>query len=99
MLNIYLAIAGLAGTTFERLRAEDEIKKLNEDLERRIIERTEGLAAVNEELRREIAERKRAEEALRESEAQFRTFADAIPTTMLDGERRRLDFLVQQALV
>lgn len=80
LLDTYLAIAGLAATTFERLRAQDEIKKLNEDLERRIIERTEGLAAVNEELRREIVERKRAEEALRESEAQFRTFADAIPT-------------------
>ena len=80
LLNTYLAIAGLAGTTFERLRAEDEIKKLNVDLERRIIERTEGLEAVNEELRREIAERNRAEEDLRESEAQFRTFADAIPT-------------------
>ncbi len=48
---------------------------LNEELERRVIERTGQLSLVNQELRREIAERKRTEEALRESEQRFRDYA------------------------
>ena len=50
-------------------QAKDEIKRLNEELEQRVIERTSQLTAVNEELRKEVLERQRAEEALRRSEA------------------------------
>src|SRR5437870_1747762 len=49
---------------------------LNEELERRVVERTRQLSLVNQDLRREIAERKRAEEALRESEQRFRDYAE-----------------------
>jgi PAS domain S-box-containing protein len=49
---------------------------LNEELERRVVERTGQLSLVNQELRREVAERKRAEEALRESEQRFRDYAE-----------------------
>jgi PAS domain S-box-containing protein len=49
---------------------------LNEELERRVVERTGQLGLVNQELRREIAERKWAEEALRESEQRFRDYAE-----------------------
>ena len=49
---------------------------LNEELERRVVERTRQLSLINQELRREIAERKRAEEALRESEQRFRDYAE-----------------------
>ncbi len=49
---------------------------LNEELERRVVERTRQLSLVNQELRREIAERKRAEEGLRESEQRFRDYAE-----------------------
>ena len=44
-----------------------EIKRLNEELEQRVIERTGQLAAVNEELTTEVQERQRAEEALRQA--------------------------------
>jgi PAS domain S-box-containing protein len=50
-------------------QAKAEIKRLNEELERRVIERTSELTALNEELTREILERQRAEEALLRSEA------------------------------
>src|SRR5258706_199101 len=49
---------------------------LNEELERRVVERTRQLSLANQELRREIAERKRAEAALRESEQRFRDYAE-----------------------
>ena len=38
----------------ERKRAEDEIKKLNEELERRVIERTAQLEAINKDMQKEI---------------------------------------------
>src|SRR5437588_735338 len=43
--------------TPELKRAKQEIQRLNEELEQRVVERTRELAAANEELRREIAER------------------------------------------
>jgi PAS domain S-box-containing protein len=49
---------------------------LNEELERRVVERTRQLSLANQDLRREIAERERAEEALRESEQRFRDYAE-----------------------
>lgn len=55
-------------------RAEEKIRKLNEELEEKVIERTEELASVvnkllntNKKLQYEVQERKSAETALRES--------------------------------
>ena len=48
-------------------QAKAEIKRLNEELEQRVIERTSQLAAVNEDLTNEVLERQRAEEALRQA--------------------------------
>jgi PAS domain S-box-containing protein len=63
----------------ERRRKDEALRQLNQDLERRVRDRTADLAASNEALRAEAAERERAEQALRESEEQFRTLADSIP--------------------
>jgi PAS domain S-box-containing protein len=50
-------------------QAKAEIKRLNEELEQRVIERTSQLTAVNSELTKEVLQRQRAEEALLRSEA------------------------------
>src|SRR6202051_2114992 len=50
-------------------QAKAEIKRLNEELEQRILERTSQLTAVNRELTNEVLQRQRAEEALQRSEA------------------------------
>jgi signal transduction histidine kinase len=50
-------------------QAKVEIKRLMEELELRVIERTSQLTAVNEELMREVLERERSEETLRRTEA------------------------------
>jgi signal transduction histidine kinase/ferredoxin len=50
LLNIYLALAGLAGTTFERLQAEHELNKHRAHLEELVKEQTAGLEAANREL-------------------------------------------------
>lgn len=55
--------------TSELKQAKSEIKRLNEDLERRVIDRTRQLAAANDEMKKEITERQRAEEALQEAQA------------------------------
>ncbi|PYS21874.1 MAG: hypothetical protein DMF72_15690 [Acidobacteria bacterium] len=85
--------------TPELMQAKQEIKRLNEELEQRVIERTRELAAANEELRKEIAERKGAEEALRRSEDRIRLIIDTVPalihTGLPDGS---LDFFNQRWL-
>jgi nitrate/nitrite-specific signal transduction histidine kinase len=62
----------------KRRRAEDELRRLRDELEVRVAERVAELAAANEALRTENAERKRGEETLRRSEEKFRQLADNI---------------------
>jgi PAS domain S-box-containing protein len=67
----------LARAVCNRQLAEEEIKKLNESLERRVSERTAQLGAANQELQNEISERQRADEALRESELRKRAILES----------------------
>lgn len=74
--------AGFIGSCIEiseRKQAEEQIRNLNDELERRVSERTMQLRAANEELECEIAKRRVTERALGESDDRFRAFMDNIP--------------------
>jgi PAS domain S-box-containing protein len=54
-------------------------KRVADELDQRVAQRTAELAAANEVLRKEVAERRRAEEALAASEHNLRLIVDSIP--------------------
>src|SRR4029077_20854768 len=58
---------------------------VNQELERRVAERTLELESLNQALRREIAERERAEDSLRRSEDRLRLVIDTIPHQIWSG--------------
>ena len=55
-------------TIRESLAAKEALQRANDELERKVAERTADLVATNEQLSREIAERQRAEQVLREAQ-------------------------------
>ena len=85
--------------TPELKQAKAEIKRVNDELERKVEERTRELATTNQSLRSEIAERRLAEGAVKQAEDRIRLVIDTIPTMAWslrsDGV---LDFLNQRWL-
>jgi PAS domain S-box-containing protein len=71
--------------------AKAEIKRLNEGLEERVIERTNELRKMNGELRKEISERRHTEGLLHAKEQQFRAIVENTPDQIIryDREFRR----------
>jgi PAS domain S-box-containing protein len=88
LLNFLIPVLLLIGmvhieTLFkERLRLEDEEKKLRIGLEAEVKERTADLDKANEELQREISLRKQGEEELRKSKEQYRFLFEENPQPM-----------------
>ena len=64
-------------------QAEEAIRALNANLEARVKARTAQLMAVNKRLTGEIAERVQAEEAVRRSEALYRTLVQTSPDAVV----------------
>jgi PAS domain S-box-containing protein len=66
----------------ERKRAENEVRKANDELELRVRDRTAELEASNKSLEAEIAERRQTEKALRESQGLLQTISENSPAVI-----------------
>jgi PAS domain S-box-containing protein len=80
----------------ERLRSQAALEQANNDLERRVEERTAELKAANELLKREVKERQQAEKALRQSEAQLREKAAKLKQALSELKQTQTQ-LIQSA--
>jgi PAS domain S-box-containing protein len=78
LVTLIVLIAAMATSSLDR-RTESEVQRLNQELERRVAERTLQLETLNQSLRTEIAERQLVERALRRSEDHLRLVIDTIP--------------------
>ncbi len=78
IVTLIVLLAAMLTSSVDR-RVAAEVQRLNEDLERRVAERTLQLETANQSLRKEIAERQRAEESVRRSEEHLRLVIDTTP--------------------
>ncbi|MGI8655036.1 MAG: PAS domain S-box protein [Pyrinomonadaceae bacterium] len=78
-LQALASVADGIALGIERKRAEEQLQEAQEELERRVEQRTYELITANRLLKDEIAERKRAEQALTASEQIFRELVDMLP--------------------
>jgi PAS domain-containing protein len=80
-----MSVAGLlvhARDVTERNHAEEQVRALNAELERRVIERTAAFEVAIGDLEQEAADRKRAEETLEETKQRLRTVVNNTPVIL-----------------
>jgi len=81
--GVLTGVQGVYRDVTERERARAQLQEAYDRLEQRVAERTAELLEANERLRQEIENRKAAEEALRQSEEQFRSIWELAPDSMI----------------
>jgi len=79
----------------ERVRAEEALQRAHDELERRVDERTEQLAATVEMLQTEMVERQRAEERVRQQQAKL---AHVLRLLTVEGMAAQLAHEINQPL-
>ena len=88
-----VGILGIYRDITERKQIEEALQQAHAELEQRVQQRTADLARTNEALRAEIAERKRAEDAARAAEREYRALfenaVEGIYRSSLDGRQLR----------
>jgi PAS domain S-box-containing protein len=75
----------LSALIAELRTTKNDLVRANDELERRVAERTVDLLEANRALRQEIAERKQTEDALRESEERFRSLFASVGSVAVQG--------------
>ncbi len=82
----------------QRKLREKELETFNQELERRVVERTAELEAANDQLLGEVTERLRAETKLRESRALYESLVETIPLCVARKDRDGKFVFVNRAL-
>ncbi|MEW6659506.1 MAG: PAS domain S-box protein [Thermodesulfobacteriota bacterium] len=77
--NQLIGSVGVARDMTEKREAEEELRKYRQHLEEMVEKRTSQLSQANARLQKEITERKCTEEALKSSEARYRSLFDGVP--------------------
>jgi PAS domain S-box-containing protein len=82
-----VGVASLVQDISQRKQAEDALRRVNEELEQRVEERTKELARAYEVLQAEMSDRKYAESALWESEMRLHTVVTQAPIILYATDR------------
>lgn len=80
----------------ERLRTQEKLEQMNDELEMRVRERTHELQEANRTLQAEIREREKTEQALRSHEAALEQSQEALQRSREDLEQLAGDLLTAQ---
>jgi PAS domain S-box-containing protein len=89
--------ANQAAIGLQQARLLYEQKRVANELDRRVAQRTAELAAANEELRKGMADREHAEEGLRRSEEKHRVILEAANDAVISMDERGLILLANPA--
>jgi PAS domain S-box-containing protein len=93
-------IVGIIRDVTDRARAESEVRRLAEHMERLVLERTTQLEATNRALERDIGDRIRAEQALSAETERLRvtlgSIADGVIATDLDSRIQIMNGVAEQ---
>ena len=81
------AFSELAAITLVNIRAEEELQKAYDELEKRVEERTSELIKINKELQKEITERKKAEKNLSDQSRILEAFFTSTITPLVFLDR------------
>ncbi len=88
-IRLLEAAALQLGTAIQRVRAEEALKCSHNELERRVLERTEELSIINERLKAEVLERSLTERSLVQHQEQLRKLSSVLVQTE-EHERHRI---------
>ncbi|MBD3317993.1 MAG: PAS domain S-box protein, partial [Chitinivibrionales bacterium] len=75
-IGIFMEVVRIAKVRADQIKAHNERRLVNEELERKVAEQTAHLETANHKLQQDIVELKLAEEAIKESEEKFRAVAE-----------------------